>query len=257
VILLFLFSLNYVNPLAKMFPKRRYRLKSTQKEEAEDDVVGAAWAQLEQHQESRKETHLQVLVRAYTVASTFNLTEPGLQHTCSRDCDFVALPETDWFLCKSSGNRHVCTTQECKFRSDSNSVGVRIPKMQLNKEDKTQETTLWLHQPDRESTCTLTSFVRETTDMVPEMPAVKRPVSKANEKKAEQRGAEHDQVVRQVGLFLVPLKKKDAATAGFLAFHAFGMQLPAANLLASWRFFAWQCSSNSTRAGIFRTPKQL
>jgi hypothetical protein len=86
-----------------------------------------------------------------------------LQHKCSQaECSWQKVFD-DWYICKASGNLHICTPRECKFRADSS--GVHVPVLHLNKGDAE---SMWLHQPERHSVCTLTGLVCEAVDFVDE-----------------------------------------------------------------------------------------
>ncbi len=124
------------------------------------------WSQIQPSTDAKPQTTLDKLLFAYTTLSRQKRPEvvkAPLQHKCSQaDCSWIKVFD-DWFICKASGNLHVCSPRECKARADVS--GVRVPVLHLNKGDAE---SMWLHQPERYSVCTLTGLVCETVDFVDE-----------------------------------------------------------------------------------------
>ena len=128
----------------------------------------SVWSQLEsqtkqqQHHHSRALTALLELQRRQ-----LTFVSNALQHKCDVYCEWIDdVSPPDWFICKTSGNVHICTPKECKYRSREQ--GIRLPVLQLNKEDKTQESSIWLREPERDTVCTLTGRVREMVEFARE-----------------------------------------------------------------------------------------
>jgi hypothetical protein len=136
--------------------------KKQQPQTAAPDL-DAIWSQITPPK--KEQTRLDRLLAAYTLAKEqcdLTIAAP-LQHKCTQEaCNWLKHGD-DWYICKASGNLHVCTPQECKFRSDIH--GVRVPVLHLNKGDAD---SAWLHQPERHSVCTLTGLVCEAVDFVDE-----------------------------------------------------------------------------------------
>jgi hypothetical protein len=130
--------------------------------EIDESVI---WSQLEQLRPVHEETKLQQLINAYFASVRYCTLDAPLQHTCSAECNWHRLSD-EHYICKQSGNAHICTPKLCKHRAQKQ--GFQVPLLQLNKEDKlTQEAGVWVKAPESNSICTLTGEIREQVDHNP------------------------------------------------------------------------------------------